>query len=138
MNLNFAGIEVVGYKIGVAKNHTIIRLPNICWISRKWTFRAETIRTNPIVKIAWIIITIGKAIKGTPILTLKRRRKMNSRGRLKTKFSKLEKRVTEGRTCGGNKALVMRSPPLIIEFAPSKIEVENHTQGMSPQNKNTG
>jgi len=138
MNLNFAGIKVVGYTIGVVKNHIIIRLPSICRISRKWTFRVETIKTNPMVKTAWIIITIGKAIKAIPILILKIRRKMNNRGRLKTKFIRLEKRVTVGRTCGGNRTLVMRSPPLIIESAPSKIEVENHAQGRSPQNKNTG
>ncbi len=59
-------------------------------------------------------------------------------GRLKTKFIMLEKTVTVGRTCGGNNTLVIKSPPLVIESAPSKIEVENHTQGMSPQNKNTG
>ena len=138
MNLNFTGIEVVGYKIGVAKNHIIIRLPNICWISRKWTFSAETIKTNPKVKKTWIIITIGKAIKAIPILTLKNRRKINSMGRLKTKFPRLEKTVTVGRTWGGNRVLVMRSPLLIREPAPSKIEVENQIQGMSPQNKNTG
>jgi hypothetical protein len=138
MNLNSAGIAVVGYKIGVAKNHIKIRFPSMCRISRKWTFRAETIKTNPIVKIAWITISRGKAINAPPILTLKIRRKMNSMGRLKTKFTRLEKTVTEGRTCGGNRVLVMRSPPLIMESAPSKSEVENHTQGMSPQNKNTG
>jgi len=59
-------------------------------------------------------------------------------GKLKTKFTRLEKTVTVGRTCGGNNTLVMRLPPLTIEFAPSKIEVEKHIQGRIPQNKNTG
>jgi len=137
-NLSFTGIEVAGYKIGVAKNHIIIRLPNICWTSRKWTFSAETIKTNPIVKKAWIAITIGKAIRAIPILTLKKRRKIKSRGRLRTKFIRLEKTVTEGRICGGNRALVTRSPPLTIELAPSSSEVEKHIHGISPQNRNTG
>jgi hypothetical protein len=73
-----------------------------------------------------------------PILILKSRRKINRIGRLRIKLNRLEKTVTEGRTCGGNRALVMRSLPLIIASAPSKIEVEKHTQGRSPQNKNTG
>jgi len=138
MNLNFTGIEVEGYKIGVTKNHIIIILPSICRRSRKRTLRAENIRTSPVVITTWIIITMGKAIKAIPILTLKSRRKTNRIGRLRIKLAKLEKTVTTGRTCGGNNTLVMRSLPLIIEFAPSKIDVEKQTQGSSPQNKNTG
>jgi len=124
--------------MGVKKNHIIIRLPKICWISRKWTFKADTAKTNPIVKTIWTTITMGRAIRAIPSLTLKSRRKISSMGRLKMKFTRLEKTVTVGRTCGGNNTFVMRLPPLIIEFAPSKIEVEKQTQGSSPQNKNTG
>jgi len=138
MNLNFTGIEVEGYKIGVAKNHIITKLPSMCRTSRKWTLRAENIRTNPTVIIVWKIITMGKAIKAIPTLTLKSRRNMNRMGKVRIKLTRLEKTVTAGRTCGGNSTLVMSSPPLIIEFAPSRIDVEKHTQGRSPQNKNTG
>jgi len=123
--------------MGDTKNHRVIRLPRICCRSLKWTLRALTIATRPIVKIDWTKIMIGRVRRGKPTSLLKKIIKRNKSGRLNKKFIKFESTLTIGKTSGGSIDLVISEPPAITEFTPSISEDENHIHGRRPQNKKT-
>src|SRR5574337_151334 len=119
-------------RTGERKNQSIRRLERSWERSRYRGVRAETIRTRPIVRTSWTIMTGKRAREAHPTLTRNTKKRRKRSGRLRRKFTVLARTVTVGRIWRGKKTFLIRPPPSTMEVAPIRRDEANQVHGSNP------
>src|ERR1043166_9128371 len=125
--------------IGVAKYQSVRMFARMSRMSRKWTVSAARIKPHASVKMYCTTTTSGKhSSSGTVKGAWDTIRKTARIGSAKMKWTMFAVTVTIGNTSAGKSTFLIRLPPAMSTPDDSMSDAENHVQGRSPQNMNSG